>query len=247
MRGPPPGQARFCRLASVPRHFNEAGGMTSGPSGRCTCLLSWMGHRSRMQAEPPRARRRTARDGEEEPVEHQQAGTPWTFQPIGRKAKLEVVASKPCATPAISRSPNTPGVAEPCLEIEEGPRPGLRVHGQGNLVAVISNGTAVLGLGKHRPPFAGKAGHGGKRGCSSKRFADIDVFDIEVAEDGPGKPVHRVRRRGWSPPFGGIKPRGHPRPPSALTSREKLQGAMGIPVFHERPARHPRSSPPLPS
>src|SRR5512145_850292 len=99
---------------------------------------------------------------------------------MGRKGKLEVVASKPCATARDLSLAYTPGVAEPCREIERDPDLAYEYTTKGNLVAVISNGTAVLGLG-NIGPLAGKPVMEGKA-LLFKRFADIDVFDLEIAE-----------------------------------------------------------------
>ena len=96
----------------------------------------------------------------------------------GRKGKVEVVPSKPCRTQEDLSLAYSPGVAEPCLEIAKDPEKVYEYTSKGNLVAVISNGTAVLGLG-NIGPLASKPVMEGK-GVLFKRFADIDVFDIEV-------------------------------------------------------------------
>ena len=98
----------------------------------------------------------------------------------GRKGKIEVVATKPCSTARDLSLAYSPGVAEPCLAIEKDPELAYEYTAKGNLVAVISNGTAVLGLG-NIGALAGKPVMEGK-GVLFKRFADIDVFDIEVNE-----------------------------------------------------------------
>jgi len=96
----------------------------------------------------------------------------------GRKGKIEVVSSKPCITQRDLGMAYTPGVAEPCREIEKDPNKAFEYTARGNLVAVVSNGTAVLGLG-NIGALAGKPVMEGK-GVLFKTFADIDVFDIEL-------------------------------------------------------------------
>ena len=98
----------------------------------------------------------------------------------GRRGKLEVVPTKPLVSQLDLSLAYTPGVAEPCLEIAADPERAWDYTARGNLVAVISNGTAVLGLGDIGPA-AGKPVMEGKA-CLFKKFADIDVFDLEIAE-----------------------------------------------------------------
>src|SRR5918996_3436895 len=97
----------------------------------------------------------------------------------GRKGKIEVVPTKPCRTQEDLSLAYSPGVAEPCLEIAKDPENVYEYTARGNLVAVISNGTAVLGLG-NIGPLAGKPVMEGK-GVLFKAFADIEVFDLEIA------------------------------------------------------------------
>ncbi len=146
----------------------------------------------------------------------------------GRKGKLEVVATKPCATAHDLSLAYTPGVAEPCLEIEKDPDLAYEYTGKGNLVAVISNGTAVLGLG-HIGPLAGKPVMEGKA-VLFKRFADVDVFDIEVAETDPDPFIECVAR--LEPTFGGINLEDI-KAPECFYIEEKLKARMNIPVFHD--------------
>jgi malate dehydrogenase (oxaloacetate-decarboxylating)(NADP+) len=150
------------------------------------------------------------------------------FHRSGRKGKLEVVASKPCATARDLSLAYTPGVAEPCREIERDPELAYEYTGKGNLVGVVSNGTAVLGLG-HIGPLAGKPVMEGK-GVLFKRFADIDVFDIEVAETDPDQFIECVAR--LEPTFGGINLEDI-KAPECFYIEEKLKARMGIPVFHD--------------
>ena len=117
-----------------------------------------------------------------------------------RPGKLEVVTSKPCLTQRDLSMAYTPGVARPCLAIEKDPDAAYRFTGKGNLVAVVSNGTAVLGLGDigalaGKPVMEGKA-------TLFKRFADIDVFDIELDTHDPEEIIRIVKA--LEPTFGGI-------------------------------------------
>ena len=111
--------------------------------------------------------------------------------PAAGKGKIEVVPTKPCRTQQDLSLAYTPGVAEPCLEIAKDPDLVYEYTAKGNLVAVISNGTAVLGLG-NIGPLAGKPVMEGK-GVLFKRFADIDVFDIEIDARG-SRGLHRDGR-----------------------------------------------------
>lgn len=114
--------------------------------------------------------------------------------------KLEVVATKPCLTQRDLSLAYTPGVAEPCLRIKENPDCAYEYTSRANLVAVISNGTAVLGLG-NIGPLASKPVMEGKA-VLFKRFADIDVFDLEVNATDPDEFIQVVRA--LEPTFGGI-------------------------------------------
>src|SRR5215218_6296442 len=118
----------------------------------------------------------------------------------GRPGKIEVVPSKPTATQRDLSLAYTPGVAVPCLEIAADPAAVYKYTAKGNLVAVITNGTAVLGLG-NIGAAAGKPVMEGK-GVLFKRFADIDVFDIEINATDPDDVVRVVRA--LEPTFGGI-------------------------------------------
>src|SRR5680860_72959 len=118
----------------------------------------------------------------------------------GRPGKIEVIPTKPHNTQYDLSLAYTPGVAEPCLEIYKNPEDAYKYTSKGYLVAVISNGTAVLGLGDIGP-LAGKPVMEGK-GLLFKIFADVDVFDIEVDEKDPKKFIEVVKA--ISPTFGGI-------------------------------------------
>ena len=146
----------------------------------------------------------------------------------GRKGKIEVVASKPCATQRDLSLAYTPGVAEPCLEIQRDPELAYQYTARGNLVAVISNGTAVLGLGDIGA-LAGKPVMEGK-GVLFKRFADIDVFDLEVDTRDSDEFCRVVRA--LEPTFGGINLEDI-KAPECFEIEDRLKSEMGIPVFHD--------------
>src|SRR6056297_3477273 len=114
--------------------------------------------------------------------------------------KIEIVPTKPVATSRDLSLAYSPGVAEPCREIHETPDDAFKYTARGNLVAVVSNGTAVLGLGDIGP-LASKPVMEGK-GVLFKKFADIDVFDIEVDEADPAKLADIIAS--LEPTFGGI-------------------------------------------
>lgn len=145
-----------------------------------------------------------------------------------RKGKIEVVATKPCLTARDLSMAYTPGVAEPCREIHNNVEEVYKYTAKGNLVAVLSNGTAVLGLGDIGPE-AGKPVMEGK-GVLFKRFADIDVFDIEVASHDP-KEVIRTSQL-LEPTFGGINLEDI-KAPECFEIEETLKATMNIPVFHD--------------
>jgi malate dehydrogenase (oxaloacetate-decarboxylating)(NADP+) len=146
----------------------------------------------------------------------------------GRPGKVEVVPSKPCATQAELSLAYTPGVAVPCLEIEKNPDDAYKYTARGNLVAVITNGTAVLGLGDIGA-LAGKPVMEGK-GVLFKRFADIDVFDIEIDEKDPQKFIAIVKS--LEPTFGGINLEDI-KAPECFEIEQRLKEQMSIPVFHD--------------
>ncbi|MBN1155220.1 NADP-dependent malic enzyme [candidate division KSB1 bacterium] len=146
----------------------------------------------------------------------------------GRKGKIEVIATKPCVTQRDLSMAYTPGVAEPCREIETDPSQAYQYTAKGNLVAVVTNGSAVLGLG-HIGPLAGKPVMEGK-GVLFKRFADIDVFDIELASDDPDEIINAVRL--MEPTFGGINLEDI-KAPECFYIEETLKKELTIPVFHD--------------
>ncbi|MCF0206599.1 MAG: malate dehydrogenase [Bacteroidales bacterium] len=146
----------------------------------------------------------------------------------GRKGKIEVVSSKKFQTQKDLSLAYTPGVAEPCLEIKADKQKVYDYTAKGNLVAVISNGTAVLGLGDIGPE-AGKPVMEGK-GLLFKSFADIDVFDIEINEKDPQKFVEIVKS--LEPTFGGINLEDI-KSPECFYIETELKKQMNIPVFHD--------------
>ncbi len=146
----------------------------------------------------------------------------------GRPGKIEVVPTKPCYTQRDLSLAYTPGVAEPVREIVRDPDLAYRYTAKGNLVAVISNGTAVLGLG-NVGALAGKPVMEGK-GVLFKRFADIDVFDIEVNETDPDRFVEIVAA--LEPTFGGINLEDI-KAPECFYIEEELKKRLQIPVFHD--------------
>jgi len=146
----------------------------------------------------------------------------------GRKGKIEVVPSKPCRTQEDLSLAYSPGVAEPCLEIAADPETVYEYTAKGNLVAVISNGTAVLGLG-NIGPLAAKPVMEGK-GVLFKRFADIDVFDVEVDATEPAAFIDTVAR--IAPTFGGINLEDI-KAPECFEIEEELKRRLKIPVFHD--------------
>jgi len=145
-----------------------------------------------------------------------------------RPGKLEITPTKPCRTQRDLSLAYTPGVAEPCLEIQKNPHDAFKYTGRGNLVAVVSNGTAVLGLGDigalaGKPVMEGKA-------VLFKRFADVDVFDIEVNSHNPEDVIKLCQL--LEPTFGGINLEDI-KAPDCFHIEETLRKTMKIPVFHD--------------
>jgi malate dehydrogenase (oxaloacetate-decarboxylating)(NADP+) len=146
----------------------------------------------------------------------------------GRRGKIEVVPTKPSVTQYDLSLAYTPGVAVPVLRIADEPHDAYRYTAKGNLVAVVTNGTAILGLG-NRGPLASKPVMEGK-GLLFKRFADIDVFDIELDATDPDEVVNVVRA--MAPTFGGINLEDI-KAPECFYIEEKLKELLDIPVFHD--------------
>ena len=144
------------------------------------------------------------------------------------KGKIEVIPSKPHSTQRDLSLAYSPGVSAPCLEIEKNPETVYEYTGKGNLVAVISNGTAVLGLGDigaeaSKPVMEGK-------GLLFKIFADINVFDIEINEKDPDKFIEIVK--GIAPTFGGINLEDI-KAPEAFYIEQRLKEELDIPLMHD--------------
>ena len=145
-----------------------------------------------------------------------------------RPGKIEIALTKPCATQRDLSLAYTPGVADPCLAIAANPEDAYQYTAKGNLVAVVSNGSAVLGLGNigglaGKPVMEGKA-------VLFKRFADIDVFDLELDAADPAEIVRVVRA--LEPTFGGINLEDI-KAPECFRIEEELKATMKIPVFHD--------------
>ena len=146
----------------------------------------------------------------------------------GRPGKIEVVPTKPYSSQRDLSLAYSPGVAAPCLEIEKNPQDAYNYTSKGNLVAVISNGTAVLGLG-NIGALAGKPVMEGK-GLLFKIFAGIDVFDIEVDEKDPEKFIQVVKA--IAPTFGGINLEDI-KAPQCFEIEERLKSELDIPIMHD--------------
>lgn len=151
-----------------------------------------------------------------------------SYHAEGRPGKLEVIPTKPYSTKRDLSLAYSPGVADPCLKIEENPEDVYKYTMKGNLVAVISNGTAVLGLGDIGA-LAGKPVMEGK-GLLFKIFADIDVFDIEIDLKDPQKFIDTVIA--ISPTFGGINLEDI-KAPECFEIERKIQEAVDIPIMHD--------------
>ena len=150
------------------------------------------------------------------------------YHSLAPSGKLSITPTKPCRTQRDLSLAYTPGVAVPCLEIERDPSLAYKYTSKGNLVAVVSNGTAVLGLGNigaqaGKPVMEGKA-------ILFKRFADIDVFDIELATEDPKEVIRACQL--LEPTFGGINLEDI-KAPDCFIIEEELRRTMKIPVFHD--------------
>ncbi len=145
-----------------------------------------------------------------------------------RPGKIEVKSTKPCFTQRDLAMAYTPGVALPCQEIERNPQKVFEYTTRGNLVAVITNGTAVLGLGKIGPLAAKPVMEG--KAVLFKRFADIDVFDLELDTEDPEEFIRAVKL--LEPTFGGINLEDV-KAPECFYIEDRLKEIMNIPVFHD--------------
>ncbi|HEY8166267.1 MAG TPA: NADP-dependent malic enzyme [Gemmatimonadaceae bacterium] len=150
------------------------------------------------------------------------------YHSIGRPGKIAVVPTKPLNNQRDLALAYSPGVAEPCLEIQKNPNEAYSYTSRGNLVAVVTNGTAVLGLG-NIGALAGKPVMEGK-GNLFKQFADLDVFDLEVASEDPDDVIRFCQL--LEPTVGGINLEDI-RAPDCFYIEEKLRDTLNIPVFHD--------------
>ncbi|PLX23995.1 MAG: NADP-dependent malic enzyme [Salinivirgaceae bacterium] len=150
------------------------------------------------------------------------------YHSSGKPGKIEVIPTKPNSTQYDLSLAYSPGVAEPCREIEKNPDDVYKYTAAGNLVAVVSNGTAVLGIGDigalaSKPVMEGK-------GLLFKTFADVDVFDIEISEKDPDKLVEIVKA--IAPTFGGINLEDI-KAPECFHIEQRLKKELKIPVMHD--------------
>ncbi|MFZ3263263.1 MAG: NADP-dependent malic enzyme [Terriglobales bacterium] len=150
------------------------------------------------------------------------------YHSSGRPGKIEISPTKPCRTQRDLSMAYTPGVAQPCLAIHDNPQDAFKYTGRANLVAVVTNGTAVLGLGDigalaGKPVMEGKA-------VLFKRFADVDVFDIEINSHDPDEIIKVCQL--LEPTFGGINLEDI-KAPECFYIEETLKKTMNIPVFHD--------------
>src|SRR6187431_257839 len=150
------------------------------------------------------------------------------FHSMGRPGKIEIIASKPMATQRDLSLAYSPGVAVPVRAIAEDPSKAYDYTAKGNLVAVISNGTAILGLGNlgalaSKPVMEGKA-------VLFKRFADVNAIDIELDTEDPDEIIRAVSLMG--PSFGGINLEDI-KAPECFIIEQRLKELMDIPVFHD--------------
>ena len=155
-------------------------------------------------------------------------GDPLAYHQHPKPGKLEIVATKPMETQADLSLAYSPGVADVCTQIEKETHDVYKYTAKANLVGVITNGTAVLGLGNigalaSKPVMEGKA-------VLFKKFANVDCFDIEVEEQDPSKFIETVRR--LEPTFGGINLEDI-KAPECFRIEQELQASMNIPVFHD--------------
>jgi malate dehydrogenase (oxaloacetate-decarboxylating)(NADP+) len=146
----------------------------------------------------------------------------------GSPGKIEVVPTKPLSSQLDLALAYSPGVAEPCKEIEADKENVYKYTSKGNLVAVISNGTAVLGLGNIGPEASKPVMEG--KGVLFKKFAGIDVFDIEIAEDDPKKLIHIIKS--LEPTFGGVNLEDI-KAPECFEIEQTLKREMKIPIMHD--------------
>jgi malate dehydrogenase (oxaloacetate-decarboxylating)(NADP+) len=158
----------------------------------------------------------------------QKSFDPLSYHSEGRPGKIEVVTTKPTQTQFDLALAYSPGVAEPCMEIYRNPEDVYKYTAKGNLVAVISNGTAVLGLGDIGPEASKPVMEG--KGVLFKIFADIDVFDIELNCTNVDEFVRTVKA--MEPTFGGINLEDI-KAPESFEIEERLKAELKIPIMHD--------------
>jgi malate dehydrogenase (oxaloacetate-decarboxylating)(NADP+) len=190
-------------------------------------------------AAPRTAARATATPADRGPAPEPQQGPDHTsahnrrenaleYHAMGRPGKIAVVPTKPLTNQRDLALAYSPGVAEPCLEIRRNPEDAYRYTAKGNLVAVVTNGTAVLGLG-NIGALAGKPVMEGKANLF-KQFADLDVFDLEVGSESPDDVIRFCQL--LEPTVGGINLEDI-RAPDCFYIEETLRKTMKVPVFHD--------------
>ncbi|MEO8121759.1 MAG: malic enzyme-like NAD(P)-binding protein, partial [Rhodoferax sp.] len=162
------------------------------------------------------------------PAEHALREAAREYHRTPTRGKIAVNATKPLSNQRDLSLAYSPGVAYPCLDIEADPSLAAEYTSRGNLVGVITNGTAVLGLGDIGPLAAKPVMEG--KGCLFKKFAGIDVFDIELAERDPDKLVDMIAA--MEPTLGGINLEDI-KAPECFYIEQKLRERMNIPVFHD--------------
>jgi malate dehydrogenase (oxaloacetate-decarboxylating)(NADP+) len=165
---------------------------------------------------------------EREPVAKIRKEVALRYHSEGRPGKIEVIPTKPCATQRDLSLAYTPGVAEPCREIEKDVEAVYRYTARGNLVAVVSNGTAVLGLGNIGPEASKPVMEG--KGVLFKRFADVEVFDIEIDANDPADVIRFCEM--LAPTVGGINLEDI-KAPECFEIEDTLKERLDIPVFHD--------------
>ena len=162
------------------------------------------------------------------PAEHALREAARDYHRSPTRGKISVTPTKPLSNQRDLSLAYSPGVAYPCLDIERDPSLAAEYTSRGNLVGVITNGTAVLGLGDIGPLAAKPVMEG--KGCLFKKFAGIDVFDIELAERDPDKLVEIIAA--LEPTLGGINLEDIKAPECFVVER-KLRERLKIPVFHD--------------
>ncbi|MBK5098780.1 MAG: hypothetical protein JJE01_13425, partial [Gemmatimonadetes bacterium] len=198
-------------------------GLAPGPPSRqgiCTAAISPLPHREGLQNADQQTEQRTVAKIRKEVA--------LQYHAEGRPGKVEVIPTKPCATQRDLSLAYTPGVAEPCREIHKDVENVYKYTARGNLVAVVSNGTAILGLGNLGPEASKPVMEG--KGVLFKRFADIDVFDLEINAPTPADVIRFCEM--LEPTVGGINLEDI-HAPDCFEIEQTLKERLDIPVFHD--------------